>query len=118
MRPRGGEHLTTAGWPASIAAGLKLKQMQGQADALNAELKQRDSDAAFDLHLRVVMARRALVRSQTSAGSRRPAPPSRRSRRQSMRSAGRAKIPMHRKLRYLRVKHSQTDFFWIFHSRP
>jgi len=45
-------------------------------DALNAELKQRDSDAAFDLHMRVVMARRALVRSQTSAEPRRAAPPS------------------------------------------
>ena len=42
-------------------------------DALNAELKQRDSDAAFDLHLKVVMARRALVRSQTSAEPRRAA---------------------------------------------
>jgi hypothetical protein len=45
-------------------------------EALNAELKQRDSDAAFDLHMSVVMARRALVRSQTSAGPRRAAPPS------------------------------------------
>lgn len=45
-------------------------------DALNEELKQRDSDAAIDLHMRVVMARRALVRSQTSAGPRRTAPPS------------------------------------------
>src|SRR5580704_2280410 len=45
-------------------------------DALNAELKQRDSDASFDLHMRVVMARRALLRSQTSAGPRRPAPQS------------------------------------------
>jgi hypothetical protein len=45
-------------------------------DALNAELKQRDSDAAFDLHLRVVMARRALVRPQTSAEPRRAARPS------------------------------------------
>ena len=43
-------------------------------DALNTELKQRDSDAAFDLQLRVVMARRALVRSQTSAEPRRTAP--------------------------------------------
>jgi hypothetical protein len=45
-------------------------------EALNAELKQRDSDAAFDLHMSVVMARRALVRSQTSAGPRRAASPS------------------------------------------
>ena len=45
-------------------------------DALSAELKQRNSDASFDLHMRVVMARRALLRSQTSAGPRRPAPQS------------------------------------------
>jgi hypothetical protein len=47
-----------------------------QQRGLNAELKQRDSDAAFDLHMSVVMARRALVRSQTSAGPRRVASPS------------------------------------------
>jgi hypothetical protein len=44
-------------------------------DALNEELKQRDSDAAFDLHMRVVLARRALVRSQRSAEPRRASPP-------------------------------------------
>jgi hypothetical protein len=40
-------------------------------DALNGELKLRHSDAAFDLHLKVVTARRALGRSQTSAEPRR-----------------------------------------------
>jgi hypothetical protein len=45
-------------------------------DALSAELKQRDTDAAFDLHLRVVMARRALLRSQSLAGPRCTAPQS------------------------------------------
>jgi hypothetical protein len=34
-------------------------------DALSAELRRRDSDAALDLHMSVVIARRALVRSQT-----------------------------------------------------
>ena len=38
-------------------------------DALNAELKQRDSDAAFDLHMKVVMARRALVRVAAIGGT-------------------------------------------------
>ena len=45
-------------------------------DALNAELKQRDSDAAIDLHMKVVMARRALVRAQAPPAPRRAAPPS------------------------------------------
>jgi len=45
-------------------------------NALNEELKQRNSDAANDLHVRVVMARRALVRAQPSTGSLRAAPPS------------------------------------------
>lgn len=45
-------------------------------DTLNAELKHRDSDAAFDLLLSVVMARRALARLQASVGPRRAAPPS------------------------------------------
>ena len=45
-------------------------------DALNAELKRRDSDASFDLHMKVVMARRALVRVADIAEPRRAAPPS------------------------------------------
>jgi len=36
-------------------------------DALNEELKQRNSDTANDLHMKVVMARRALARTQPSA---------------------------------------------------
>ncbi|QGM99985.1 STY4851/ECs_5259 family protein [Methylocystis parvus] len=45
-------------------------------DALNEELKQRDSDAAIDLQIRVVMTRRALVRTPTSTETRRAAPQS------------------------------------------
>jgi hypothetical protein len=45
-------------------------------ESLNAELKRRNSDVAFDLHLRVVVARRALVRSQTPVEPRLAAPPS------------------------------------------
>jgi hypothetical protein len=44
-------------------------------DALNKELKQRNSEAANDLHIKVIMARRALVRAQPSAEPRRAAPP-------------------------------------------
>lgn len=36
-------------------------------DALNEELKRRNSESANNLHVKVVMARRALVRAQTSA---------------------------------------------------
>jgi hypothetical protein len=43
-------------------------------NALNEELKQRNSEAANDLHVKVVMVRRALVRAQTSAQPRRAAP--------------------------------------------
>jgi len=45
-------------------------------DALNEELKQRDSDAAIELQIRVVTARRALVRTSTSGETRRVAPQS------------------------------------------
>lgn len=45
-------------------------------DALNEELKRRNSEAANDLHIKVVMARRALVRTLASAEPRRAAPPS------------------------------------------
>lgn len=45
-------------------------------DALNEELKHRNNEAANDLHLKVVMARRALVRALPSAEPRRAAPPS------------------------------------------
>ena len=44
-------------------------------DALNEELKQRNSDTANDLHMKVVMARRALARAQPSAQPRQAAPP-------------------------------------------
>ena len=44
-------------------------------DVLNEELKHRNNEAANDLHIKVVMARRALVRAQPSAQSRRVAPP-------------------------------------------
>ncbi|MGL4964043.1 MAG: STY4851/ECs_5259 family protein [Inquilinus sp.] len=45
-------------------------------NALNEELKQRNSDAANDLHIRVMMARRALVRAQPPAEPRHAASPS------------------------------------------
>ncbi|TIO48881.1 MAG: hypothetical protein E5X80_26105 [Mesorhizobium sp.] len=45
-------------------------------DALNEELKQRDSDEAIDLQFRVVTARRALMRASTSAEIRPSAPQS------------------------------------------
>ena len=38
-------------------------------DALNEELKQRNNEAANDLHIKVVMARRALMRAQPSDGT-------------------------------------------------
>lgn len=44
-------------------------------DALNEELKQRNSDTANDLHMKVVMARRALARPQPSAQPKQAAPP-------------------------------------------
>lgn len=40
-------------------------------DALNEELKRRNSEAANDLHIRVILARRALARAQPSAEPRR-----------------------------------------------
>jgi len=40
-------------------------------DALNEELKHRNSEAANDLHIKVILARRALVRAQPSAEPRR-----------------------------------------------
>jgi hypothetical protein len=43
-------------------------------DALNDELKRRNSEAANDLHIKVVMARRALVRTLPPSDSRRAAP--------------------------------------------
>ena len=45
-------------------------------DALNEELKQRNSDAAIDLQIRVVTARRALVRTSISRETRRAGPQS------------------------------------------
>ena len=42
-------------------------------DALNEELERRDNEAANDLHIKVVMARRALMRAQPSAEPRRAA---------------------------------------------
>lgn len=44
-------------------------------DALNDELKRRNTEAANDLHIKVVMARRALMRTMPSAEPRRTAPP-------------------------------------------
>lgn len=44
-------------------------------DVLNEELKHRNNEAANDLHIMVVMARRVLVRAQPAAEPRRAAPP-------------------------------------------
>lgn len=58
-------------------AGMFQRRSDDRAflDALNEELKQRNSDTANDLHMKVVMARRALARTQPSAHPRQAAPP-------------------------------------------